>query len=329
MNRPWIVLLLLCQLACHRFAGRVPVETPPEPVPPTGIISGRAIDSRDGTAIPLASVCTDPPTSAVTTDENGSFTIADVLVGHYVVIVAKYGHPEARVRIAVVAGKTTITDVHLRTKERGQASASPQAGGASHDGLLLYLPLNGDANDESGQGHTSTVFGAEWGEGKDGEGLRLNGRSSYVQVSGHYEFSSTNQMTIMAWFRLTDHAEYDGIVSSAECCTYRLLVSPKLHPLYDPGSHTDVEVPSHTFQLNEWYHYAMTIDNGFARVFVNGRQVFGSLNGVPARLPDIADAFLIGSGERGKHYACGTIDEVYVYNRALTEEEIEKYCHGG
>ncbi len=60
-----------------------------------GNISGTVIDSNNGSPIPAANVSTDPPTSSVTTDVQGNYTIPDVHPGNYTVSASKSGYTTA------------------------------------------------------------------------------------------------------------------------------------------------------------------------------------------------------------------------------------------
>jgi hypothetical protein len=79
----------------------------------TGKISGKVIDSSDGSPIPYANVITDPPTSSVTTDSDGNYSIPDVHPGNYTVIAIKQDDTSRNVKVAVTAGETTTADLHF------------------------------------------------------------------------------------------------------------------------------------------------------------------------------------------------------------------------
>jgi hypothetical protein len=81
----------------------------------TGEIRGTVIDSSDGSPISLANVITDPPTSSVTTDTDGKYSISGVSPGNYRVIAIKLDNTSRDVRVAVTAGEITIADLHFGT----------------------------------------------------------------------------------------------------------------------------------------------------------------------------------------------------------------------
>ncbi len=193
---------------------------------------------------------------------------------------------------------------------------------------VLYYPFSVDsgsiAYDSSGYRNNSTIYGALWCDGISGKALSFDGVDDYVRnpsVSG-FNFSQTNEMTIEAWFYLTDHSTYDGIVSVNDASgniAYRIMVNPEMHPFYDPGSGTPDQMDTtYTFNLNTWYHYVMTVEGGdTAKIYVNGTEIYKSPDGVPTILPDGKD-LLIGCGENPyRWFTAGIIDEVKIYNRVV------------
>jgi len=177
--------------------------------------------------------------------------------------------------------------------------------------------------DLSGNGNDGTVYGATWVDGRFGRALAFDGVDDYAQAVGYYHLSATNALTIEAWVKLTGRHEYSNIVQIRNCCILRMLISPGLHPFYDPGSYSDVEVTTYKFEFGRWTHYALVIAGGqTAKVFIDGNLVSTSPNGVPPTLPDMYEAVLIGGVHDSNVFTQGLIDEVRIYNRALSEVEI-------
>ena len=197
-------------------------------------------------------------------------------------------------------------------------------------------------SDTSGYGNQGTNYGAicredtpyrVTGSGQGKYALSFDGVDDYVRDSTPtgLNFVSTNQITIEAWFKLTGHSAYDGIISINDgSCAYRIMADQNLYPFYDPGAHNDQTVTTYRFTVNTWYHYAMTVQGGGnAVIYVNGASIHTSSAGVPANLPNGND-ILIGTGEGpGTHPTQGLIDEVRIYNTALSLGEIQKHYAEG
>jgi len=219
--------------------------------------------------------------------------------------------------------------------------------GADAVGIWSFDEDSGStANDNSGYGNSGTLYNFAspygWtsetphkivGSGQGKYALSFDGVDDYVRDSTPtgLNFVSTNQITIEAWFKLTGHSAYDGIISINDgSCAYRIMADQNLYPFYDPGAHNDQTVTTYRFTVNTWYHYAMTVQGGGnAVIYVNGASIHTSSAGVPANLPNGND-ILIGTGEGpGTHPTQGLIDEVRIYNTALSLGEIQKHYAEG
>jgi hypothetical protein len=117
MNRLFTVItfLFLLLTSCISVGTLPPSTTISTSIntPITGEISGKVIDSSDGSPIPFANVTTEPPTSSVTTDADGEYSISGVYPGNYSVIATKQDNTSGEVRVAVVAGQMTVADLHF------------------------------------------------------------------------------------------------------------------------------------------------------------------------------------------------------------------------
>ena len=81
--------------------------------PNAGSIEGNVTNATGDTAIVGAIVTTTPPTSSVSTDAQGKYSIAEVQPGQYALIASKGGFNPGSVSISVTAGLTTTANIHL------------------------------------------------------------------------------------------------------------------------------------------------------------------------------------------------------------------------
>lgn len=204
--------------------------------------------------------------------------------------------------------------------------------------LLLYWACD-DAKgetlvDASGRGFDGTLKGkASWVAGKVGGAVRLE--QGYGEVIGNIIESTakTGEITLACWFMMNSHSQYDGIISieaaGGECCEYRILVNPASNPYWNAGHHVDKNIGNFAFDLKTWYHYALVADGKTSKIFVDGKFVGEAEENF--KLPEFADiTFYIGTGESpGTHpVEDAIIDEVSVWDKALTEEEFEFIMQG-
>jgi hypothetical protein len=201
------------------------------------------------------------------------------------------------------------------------------AGDSGDRGLALLYSFDARSGtvvqDLSGNGHHGTAFGATWADGRFGGALAFDGVDDYVQSVGYFPFGDANGLTVEAWLKLDRNRLFSTIVASRNCCVFRLLISPGMHPYYDPGIYADVEGTPYTFQLGQWTHVAFVVLGGrTARILIDGRVVWESPVGVPGALPSIYDAMFIGGVPNNPFFMEGLIDEFRIYKRALSDDEI-------
>ncbi|MCK4249873.1 LamG domain-containing protein [candidate division WOR-3 bacterium] len=200
--------------------------------------------------------------------------------------------------------------------------------------LVVEYPFDENAHDNSGNGHHGTVYGATLTNDRFGalnSAFYFDGINDFIEIGHLPTIKESNEVTICYWFSLTDHTGFDvcGYISGYRKKALRLGLDPQRRIFINPGTHTDIHSSNVTFNLQRWYHYAMTVKGGESvRVYVNGKMVFQTSSGVPDILED-PPCFSIGAGNEfliGRsraHYTNGIIDEFQIYNRVLSEDEIK------
>ncbi len=188
--------------------------------------------------------------------------------------------------------------------------------------------------DSSGNGLTGTISGAAWTTGgKYGSALTFNGSSNYVDLKNPAALAITGSMTWAAWVKATSAPADDGqiIAKSNGTTGWEFKTSPDTGPhtfaiQVTPASGGFAQRYSTTARaLNTWYHVA-GVYNATAQtldIYVNGLLDNGVLRGtIPAA--QAAPAVNVNIGRRtGGFYFAGQIDEVRIFNRALSQAEIQ------
>jgi concanavalin A-like lectin/glucanase superfamily protein len=208
---------------------------------------------------------------------------------------------------------------------------------AAPSGLLAAYAFSEGAGttiaDASGKGHTGTINGATWtATGKYGKALSFNGTTGFVELGNAADLQITGSMTWSAWIFATANPADDGqIISKSGGAGWQFKTSPDTGPhtfavAVSPNSSSMTQRYSRTVrQLNTWYHVA-GVYNAAARtldIYVNGVLDNGVLVGtIPASQYNPTQSVNIGR-RSGGYYFQGTIDEVRVYNRALSQTEIQ------
>ena len=186
--------------------------------------------------------------------------------------------------------------------------------------------------DISGNGITGTLQAATWTtSGKHGNALSFNGTSAYVDLGNPAALQLTGSMTLSAWVFPTANPPDDGqiIAKSSSSDGWQLKTTPdtgvRTFGLTVSTGSAGIQRNSQTvLSLNTWY-YVAGVYNSSARtldLYVNGVLDDGVLSGVVPAVQNNSTANVNVGRRTGGYLFNGTIDDVRIYNRALTAAEI-------
>jgi hypothetical protein len=224
---------------------------------------------------------------------------------------------------------------------------------SSITGLVGYWNLDQGtgavASDVSGYADHGAVSGATWQEGVINGALHFDGQNDYVLIgpASSLSYVTNSSFTFAAW------ARPDDVPSGSN--GYGIFLRVGVHPTYFFGlsygadqrfyaqvinaSESFVTLRSDQIGPGAWHHVAMVVDDSAKRLYLylDGAPVSGSPVSYSGALMDLnrgagesysAGEYYIGSGkpDRGagsyfaRHFK-GLIDDVRIYDRALSPEE--------
>ena len=220
---------------------------------------------------------------------------------------------------------------------------------ALDEDIVLYFSFDeGNGNevaDQSGKGNDGTIQGNPvWVEGKSGEALEFNGSDDFVEVLNSPTLNIDGAVTILAWINLkggypNQYGHIAGInrVGGQTEDAYYLNVGyyNREHDRVSMGiigegvQETPLQGETQVSQ-DVWTFVAGTFSPGeFMRVYING-ELDGELNAAPDQTQVALTSFTVGAVMASTDYSFqGVIDEVVVYKRALTEDEIQRVMEHG
>jgi hypothetical protein len=180
--------------------------------------------------------------------------------------------------------------------------------------------------DASGNGNVGTLTGAAWStQGRHGNALSFNGTNNTVRVASSASLNLTTGMTLSAWIQPTVSQNGWRTVLFRQTDAYFLMSAGDgaLRPAGGGtlGSSTPYASAPTAIAVNAWTHVAVTYDGAMLRLYVNGTQVATRAAG--GVIQSSTNPLWIGGNQPyGEHFQ-GLIDEVRVYNRALTGVDIQ------
>jgi hypothetical protein len=201
--------------------------------------------------------------------------------------------------------------------------------------LVAHYPFTGNANDISSNANHGTVTGATLTADRFGNAnsaYSFNGSGNYIEIpnSASLESHATTQAyTQMCWMKITGMpAGFAPLIAKSNAAgstfMYRMYADANnlTQTVNGYGISTDRSA-SFTFSNNVWYQVATTYDGANMKFYVNGNLIGTSAIAVSINansLPLVLGADFPGSAE----YFQGAMDEVKIYNTALSPTQIQQ-----
>jgi hypothetical protein len=206
------------------------------------------------------------------------------------------------------------------------------------NGLVLYYSFDkdegGKVTDKSGKGNDGRVVGAKWTEKgkvdgayefqpKDGEG--------YIEVRNDTSLSPPVAMTMAAWVLIN---EFPGVSDAGWVITKwensredkALSINGKKKAVFGLFGLSPNPIDSSLdLRTHQWYHLVGVYDGKKLRLFINGNLTKEA--DVTGAMRSSNGSLFIGSNHDRRDFGSeinGLIDEVMIWDRALSEKEVEQ-----
>ncbi len=199
-------------------------------------------------------------------------------------------------------------------------------------GLVGYWPMNegsGTVSSDFSGNKNNGAFGGTptWVSGKFGKGLNFFNLVHYVQVPDSNSLDTTSDVTVSAWIKLNGNSDTQFVVNKDE--NYSLSVTGGLVRMQfwtgTTARAVDVTAPS----SGSWHHVVGVVtSNEVTAVYVDGILQGSSayvISGGVSRV--LTNPLIFGTGFGGGY--AGSIDEVRIYNRALSQSEVSTLYKSG
>ncbi len=199
------------------------------------------------------------------------------------------------------------------------------------DGLMGGYSFDGNTHDVSGNDNHGVNFGATLTEDRNGvpnNAYKFNGLNSYIELPNKQSLNITGDLTLVAWIHPDSFANSNGtyVIWGYDSYTFQFVPATQLlanyrygvsNPGYHRTSNNSVLVGKNTLIASVW--------NGDSlKQYVNGKLNNTVLN-VGGTANHTRNTYIgvhrLSNGNSTFH---GTIDNVRIYNRTLSDEEIKK-----
>ncbi|MFA4852967.1 MAG: LamG-like jellyroll fold domain-containing protein [Bacteroidales bacterium] len=222
------------------------------------------------------------------------------------------------------------------------------------NGLVGYWPFNGNANDSSGNGNNGTVHGTTLTTDRFGNASKeynFNGTSNYIDFGNPTLLKIGGTLTYSAWVYLNGYTNVSGIIgrgkgangSGHSVMASMLMVDPTgiAYLEISDGTKESYVVSNQILSLHQWYHVVGTWSGdtsvGGLKIYING--VLDSIGTSQITLINqnitASEDNRFKAGVRDLYstgaiygYLNGKIDDISIYNRALSDAEIQTLYNG-
>lgn len=211
---------------------------------------------------------------------------------------------------------------------------------AADESLILYLPFDegtGDVvKDASNNGNDGEKFGnANWADGQIGKCLEF-APGSYVRVPEVPDYDVTDAVSLMAWVKTTSVSTWARIIDKSQWQDngFDLALSQITHaPLFEffVNNTTSQALATTPVDDGEWHFIAGTFGNKKVRIYVDGvmEQEVTSTGEVDIKPNDWPITLAVEANNLVGQPYTGLIDEVAIFSRELSGDEIEDIHQNG
>ena len=162
--------------------------------------------------------------------------------------------------------------------------------------------------------------------------VNFDGSNDYVALASGLEstINSASTLTFSAWFNINKWGS--AIVSSGNSVTNGIWFlaynsSTFFFSARNGGSDSISVNPSGNFTLNNWHHVCGVLDGANSKLYFDGSEAGSGT--LPALGSTAGSNPSIGSYQRGSFFTGGLIDEVSIFNSALSASDITSIYNSG
>ncbi len=201
--------------------------------------------------------------------------------------------------------------------------------------LVGYWPFNGNANDESGNGNHGTVNGATLTTDRNGNSVKAYGFQNGNIVCANSNIPQNLNFTISYWFKETSQngliSEVISLGSSNSTYWGTISSSGGFCMNYGRGcGSTGSSIISKSSLLNQWHHIVIK-SNGLginSDCYLDGIYIGNSTNANSSGGCSVSNLYFGVDIYSLPEYFQGNLDDIAIYNRALTQQEITQLYTG-
>lgn len=219
-----------------------------------------------------------------------------------------------------------------KSLNRSEASNEVSATPSGEPDLLANLSFENNLQDNTANAYNSVIYGIANFTGGPGQSqaLSLDGKENFVQLPA--TLPHVNAITVAAWIRWRGGKTWQRIFDFGNGEEQYIFLTPRADDgrmrLAAKNGGTEMRLTAPTLTLNEWHHVAVTLSEGRAVIYTDGKAVAESVN-MPVSPNDFKPVLnYIGRSQFDDPLLGGDIDDFRVYNYALSGDDVTALAQG-
>lgn len=176
--------------------------------------------------------------------------------------------------------------------------------------------------DSSGNNNTGTLNNVTWRGDICSGCATFSGTNSFINVADSASISMTTQLTVSMWVMAGSSQGTDQrLIAKNYSWDVKLNGAGRYPQFSGGGAYAVMNTP---MQVGMWQHLVMTFSNGTVKGYMNGQPVTFSANTFKGgeKITNYAYGLRIGADSDAANNYTGTLDDVRLYNRVLSDAEI-------
>lgn len=225
-----------------------------------------------------------------------------------------------QLKVTDVAGNSAVDNVNVTV----------QKGLANSNNLVGEWKLDNDASDNSGNSINGTLMNAPVfaADHKEGTGaLSFNGTNQYVDIKPTSLFpTGTAPRTLSLWAKANDVTTgvYRWAASFGSAGVSGAMFIGQNGTTLDGGGYGSDITVANFWKVNVWHHLCLTYDGTTAKLYADGTLLTSAAKTWSLVLANAS----IGRQVNGGEYWNGSVDDVRIYNKALSASEVQTLAAG-
>ena len=231
-------------------------------------------------------------------------------------------------------GKLDDIGIWNRVLTASEITALYQGGDDLSKGLVAMYPFNGNANDESGNGNNGTVNGATLTTDRFGNAnsaYSFNGTTDYILVANSILPYTPSSCSFSFWFNSSDNDAcfLSDRGSGINYAKYQIMISSNKVSSNSYSSSCNSTPVQSNYDYNVWNHVVVVKDNiqNSEYLYINGVLV-STVNSLCYWSTNNSTSIGRRSGSANDAYYNGILDDIGIWNRALTQSEVTALYQG-